>query len=423
MNPGLIALITLFLVIVIGFIKKINVGLLAIAGAGILSYLNSNFNPRNLSKEFSGSLFLTLLGISFLFCIIQNSGVLEKIVKSFVIKIGKNIILIPIIIYLIGLLVAAIGPGCIPAVILVLAISIPLSHKSGYNPVMLMLIGSSATYAGRFTSITPEGILVNKLLGDQGITNIILPLFINATIVTLLLSIIFFFAYKGHKVKAVSNDKIDGDIIEENLSFTINDKLCLFGISTLIIFITVLKMDVGISGFIIGIFLLFCKVDTEKNVLKIIPWNTIVMVTGVGVLMNFVISSGGIKILTEYLSSIMTDRTAGMISGIMAGSMSWFSSTLGVVLPTLLPTVSGIIENLGTNIPPADIVTSIAVTSSFAGFSPMSTIGALVIASLSSDAVFSKLDSKKIFIELLGWSVFCVVFVPVVSLLGLFRLM
>lgn len=419
MNPGLIALITLFLVIALGFLKKINVGILAITGAGILSYLNPNFNPKNLAKGFSGSLFLTLLGISFLFCIIQNNGVLEKIVKSFVIKIGKKIILIPIIIYLVGLLVAAVGPGCIPAVILVLAISVPLAHKSGYNPIMLMLIGSAATYAGRFTSITPEGILVNKLLNDQGINNIIMPLFINATLVTILLSIIFFFAYKGHKVKVIENGNNNQN--DEELKFNTNDKLCLLGIITLIVFITVLKMDVGISGFIIGVFLILMKVDTEKNVLKIIPWNTIVMVTGVGVLMSFVISSGGIKLLTEYLSAIMTNRTAGMISGIMAGSMSWFSSTLGVVLPTLLPTVGGIIENLGSNIPPGDIVTSIAVTSSFAGFSPMSTIGALVIAALSSDAIFSKLDSKKIFMELLGWSVFCVAFVPMMSLLGLFR--
>lgn len=419
MNPGLIALITLFLVIALGFLKKINVGILAITGAGILSYLNPNFNPKNLAKGFSGSLFLTLLGISFLFCIIQNNGVLEKIVKSFVIKIGKKIILIPIIIYLVGLLVAAVGPGCIPAVILVLAISVPLAHKSGYNPIMLMLIGSAATYAGRFTSITPEGILVNKLLNDQGINDIIMPLFINATLVTILLSIIFFFAYKGHKVKVIENGNNNQN--DEELKFNTNDKLCLLGIITLIVFITVLKMDVGISGFIIGVFLILMKVDTEKNVLKIIPWNTIVMVTGVGVLMSFVISSGGIKLLTEYLSAIMTNRTAGMISGIMAGSMSWFSSTLGVVLPTLLPTVGGIIENLGSNIPPGDIVTSIAVTSSFAGFSPMSTIGALVIAALSSDAIFSKLDSKKIFMELLGWSVFCVAFVPMMSLLGLFR--
>lgn len=419
MNPGLIALITLFLVIALGFFKKINVGILAITGAGILSYLNPNFSPKNLAKGFSGSLFLTLLGISFLFCIIQNNGVLEKIVKSFVIKIGKKIILIPIIIYLVGLLVAAVGPGCIPAVILVLAISVPLAHKSGYNPIMLMLIGSAATYAGRFTSITPEGILVNKLLNDQGINDIIIPLFINATLVTILLSIIFFFAYKGHKVKAIENGNNNQN--NDELKFNINDKLCLLGIITLIVFITILKMDVGISGFIIGVFLILMKVDTEKNVLKIIPWNTIVMVTGVGVLMSFVISSGGIKLLTEYLSAIMTNRTAGMISGIMAGSMSWFSSTLGVVLPTLLPTVGGIIENLGSNIPSGDIVTSIAVTSSFAGFSPMSTIGALVIAALSSDAIFSKLDSKKIFMELLGWSVFCVAFVPMMSLLGLFR--
>lgn len=420
MNPGALALIVLFLVIIIGFIRKINVGILAIVGAAILAYTNDQFEARAIARGFSPSLFLTLLGITFLFCIIQNNGVLEKLVKKYVSKIGDRIYLIPIVVYLIGLTVAAIGPGCIPALVLVAAISIPLAHKSGYNPIMLMLIGDTGSYAGRFTSITPEGILINKLLGEQGFENVIFPLFVNAVIVTVIISVIFYLGYKGYKVKYNSENEYNQD--EEEINLSKNDILCLFGVVLLILFVTVLRLDIGMSGFIIGSLLLIAKVDNEKNIIKLIPWSTIIMVTGVGVLMNFVISSGGIKLLTDIMSSVMTPKTAPAISGLTAGVMSWFSSTVGVVLPTLLPTVGGIVENIGGNVSVSELVTTIGITSSFAGFSPASTVGALIIAAYSSDAVFSKMDSNKVFLSLFGWSAFCVVFIPLLSLTGIFGL-
>lgn len=92
MDMGVLSLIVLVAVIVLGFIRKTNVGLLAIAAAAILAYATGAFTGKEVIKGFSSSLFMTLLGVTLLFGVIQANGCLEivmkKLVKSLVSRFG-----------------------------------------------------------------------------------------------------------------------------------------------------------------------------------------------------------------------------------------------------------------------------------------------------------------------------------------------
>ncbi|MGL5440211.1 MAG: SLC13 family permease [Filifactoraceae bacterium] len=415
LNVGFIALIVLFIVITIGFFKKMNVGLLAIAAAVLLGYISGEFKAKDIVGGFSSSLMMTLLGVTFLFSVIQTTGALEHLVQKIVRKTGSFTWFVPIVMYIVGFVVSAVGPGCVPALAVVAAIAIPLAKETGYNPIMLMLIGDSATYAGRFTAITPEGILITKIMKEQNISGVLTPMIINATGVTIILSIIFYIFYKGYKVNKAHN------ISKEAVApFKSSEYIALLGIIAMVACVVFLKMDVGLTSFLIAMILILLGVAQEKTSFAGIPWNTIILVVGVGVLMNLVIASGGIKILADWLSTIMTPKTAAGITGLTAGIMSWFSSTLGVVLPTLLPTVGLIVENVGGNVSAVEIVTAIGVTASFAGFSPASTVGALIMASCAADPDYKKIDQSKLFVELFAWSIFCVIFISIIALTGVF---
>lgn len=117
----------------------------------------------------------------------------------------------------------------------------------------------------------------------------------------------------------------------------------------------------------------------------------------------------------------MTPATAAPIAGLCAGAMSWFSSTMGVVLPTLVPTIGNLVENVGGGVSAIEIISTIGVISSCAGFSPASTVGAIIMGAYEGDPEFAKQKtSNSLFIELFIWSVFCVVFLALLSLVGLF---
>ena len=120
------------------------------------------------------------------------------------------------------------------------------------------------------------------------------------------------------------------------------------------------------------------------------PWGTMILVCGVGVLMNLVVELGGIDLLSSGLASIMTEQTAAGFSGLTAGILSLFSSTLGVVLPTLIPTVGSLIAKVGAAVTPMELCAAIGFASSTSGISPASTAGALTMGAMTSDPEFAE---------------------------------
>lgn len=81
MNLGLISLIALLAAIVIGFVRKANVGILCIDFSMILG-LVYGIKAGDIIKGFSSSLCMQMIGITYLFAIINENGTLELLTKK-----------------------------------------------------------------------------------------------------------------------------------------------------------------------------------------------------------------------------------------------------------------------------------------------------------------------------------------------------
>lgn len=79
-NLAIISLLAIFIAIIVGFYKKTNVGIIMVAFAFILS-LAYHIPTAKLFKGFSVSLFLTMLGVTYLFSILHNNKTLEILSK------------------------------------------------------------------------------------------------------------------------------------------------------------------------------------------------------------------------------------------------------------------------------------------------------------------------------------------------------
>ena len=404
---ALISLIVLVAVILIGFFRKVNVGLVAILAVTIFGTCIGQSDSKTIGG-FSASLFIMLLvGIT--------NGSLELMSKKFLQLSGGHAIVAPILIYLIGVVIAAIGPGCVPALGIVAALSLPLGKSTGYNSVMLALIGEIGSFAGRFSPITPESVLIRSLAEPQGIAGYQTPLIIYAAVTTVILSLVVFFVFKGHKVETRRMEK------EDLPKFSVHQILTLLGFVVVIIACAFFKRNVGLISFAVGILLILIKAADEKEVFKAISWSTLLMVTGFGMLMEAVINVGGVTLLSNALASIMTPRTAVAIQGLTAGIMSWFSSAIGVVWPTLVPTVGDIAAKVGVS--PNGLISIMALTAAFAGLSPASTGGGLIMAANATDPEFTKEKENKLFVQLFGISALMLGIIVVAALIGLYSIL
>ena len=141
--------------------------------------------------------------------------------------------------------------------------------------------------------------------------------------------------------------------------------------------------------------------------------------------MKLVISTGGIDLVSEFLAKFMNSYTVSAIMSITGGIMSWFSSGLGVVFPTLIPTVSSIAKLVGNESLALEIGSLIVIGGTFAGLSPFSTTGGLIIATVMAEGreKDSSAQEVKLFKDLILWSVIPMIVFVGMSLLGIYRIL
>ncbi|MCD8171783.1 MAG: hypothetical protein LUE94_21195 [Clostridiales bacterium] len=98
MSLSIISLIVLVVVVAIGFIRKVNLGFLSIGVAFALGTFGG-MSAKEIVSGFSSSMFVTLVGVTFLFGMASNNGTLDLFSKKVVALVGKRTILIPILMF------------------------------------------------------------------------------------------------------------------------------------------------------------------------------------------------------------------------------------------------------------------------------------------------------------------------------------
>lgn len=415
MNLGLVSLIVLLLAIIIGFARNANVGILCVGFSMILSIVYK-VDIKTVIAGLSSSLFIQMVGITYLFAIIQGNGTLELLARKMVRLVGTKTHLIPFVMYILGFIVCAIGPGAIPSLAIIPVIAIPVAVSAGVNPIMTAIIGDLGVMSGRMSPLTPESAVVRELMKQQGLEANTIPIMICLTFTALICVVLVYIYYKGWKV-----EKVEATTKEKLPSFEPKQWLSILGLVVLAVGALFFSWNVGFTGFLVGSILIVLGCADEKKAISTIPWNVILMVLGVGILMNVITISGGIDIMVAALEKVMNKTIAAMVMGVVAGIMSFFSSGLGVVFPTLIPTAAGLSGGLGVSA--IELVAVIVIGGTVAGFTPVSTTGALIMAGVSQQKdAEEKFPQNRMFIELFSVSFIALGVLAIVAFSGIYNL-
>ena len=140
-----------------------------------------------------------------------------------------------------------------------------------------------------------------------------------------------------------------------------------------------------------------------------VPWATLIMICGVGMLITVAIKAGAIDSLASWISGnippLMIPVAFGVVAalmsifastlGVVAAFMSLFSSTLGVVTPALFPMVPPIASALGLD--PMILFIAIVVGAQATSISPFSSGGSLILGSCPTEQSRTSLFPQLLF--------------------------
>ena len=114
MTLAWISIAALVLAIALSFTTAINVGVLALALAWIVGVYLGGMTVAQVLEGFPTALLVTLVGVTLLFSIAECNGTLARVTGRAVRLCRGRAALLPIMFFVLGLVIATIGPGATP---------------------------------------------------------------------------------------------------------------------------------------------------------------------------------------------------------------------------------------------------------------------------------------------------------------------
>ena len=422
--PALVSILALVILVGISCVNEdLNVGFLGIAFGIIVGGVFAGTPASKVMNAFPLSLFMILVGVTFLFGMAQTNGTMEKLTAYSIRACKGNTALVPIIIYILATFITTIGPGNIAGCALMAPVAMAIASKVKMPAFLMTLLVVGACNGAAFSPFAPTGIISNgiiaKVAPELGIpadylNTLAWKIHFNSTIAQGFVNIGGFFVMGGLKwMREQKGAALDIDeLAPKPEPFNAAQKTTLLMVAILIILVVVpglpgmkgvfpkaitnMLSNVGSISFVLSIVLMLTGYGDSKAAVKVMPWSVIMMVCGVSVLIDVMDKAGGLNFLVEVMASVAGPTTICFWTAFVPAVISAYSSSSGVVMPMFLPMTPGLVELTGGD--PVSIISAIDVGSHLVDTSPLSTLGALCIASAGEEE-----DKGVLFRKLLIW--------------------
>ncbi len=395
MSAALASVCALLFAIILSMVSRLNIGLVAIALAWIVGVFIAGMKAEAVMAGFPATLFLTLTGVTLLFACAETNGTLEWLAHRAVGLVRGNNRLLPLLFFVIALVLATVGPGAIAAVALVVPLAMAIGERAGVPRFLTALMVANGANAGNLSPISALGVIANTKMAEAGVGGHEWKVWFANFVAHALVSVAaYWFLVRKITKEAVLTDAVEA---QPQPPLTRPQVLTLVFVLAWIIGVLVFKLNIGLSAFAVVTLLVLLQATDETQSLKRVPWSVIVMVCGVSLLIALLEKTGGMDHFTALIARVSAPTTINGVIAFLTGVISTYSSTSGVVLPAFLPIAPKLAQQIGGGDPLA-IALSINVGSSIVDVSPLSTLGALCIATVSEPS-----DAKVLFRQLLFW--------------------
>ncbi|MCI0910661.1 MULTISPECIES: SLC13 family permease [Pseudomonas] len=387
--------------VALGYKTKINIGLFAIAFAYLIGCFGMGLSPSEVIGLWPLKIFFVIFSVCLFYSFATVNGTLEKLAEHLIYRCRAVPQLLPFAVFFAATVIAAMGAGYYT----VLAFMAPITLLLCERTRMSLIVGGMAVNYGALSGAnfmsSQSGIIFRGLMTNAGVSDN--QAFINAAgifvstfvIPLLVIGVFVFLTSHGRALKA--------SVVAVEAPAPLNSQQRTTLWLTLAMMLMVLaapvasialpgnatvafinaKVDIGLIASLFSVIALLLKLGDERKAMATVPWGTLIMICGVGMLISVAIKAGTIDILASWIGTSIPPIMVPVVFGAVAAFMSIFSSTLGVVTPALFPMVLPIAQNMG--IEPMILFIAIVAGAQATSISPFSSGGSLILGSCSNE--------------------------------------
>lgn len=395
--------------ILLGYTTKINIGLFAIAFSYLIGCFGMQLKATEIIELWPLKIFFVIFAVTLFYNFPLANGALEKLCSHLIYKCRHFPAFLPLVIFFVATIIAGLGAGYYTVLATMAPMILLLSEKTRLNIIIATLALNYGALAGANFVTSQSGVIFTELMRGAGVANdnaftYALGIFAATFLVpTVLLG--------GYSFMNAKNSKVAIDaILPEPLDRKQKQSIVLiFLMMAIVLIVPILhllmpqsssiaflnsRIDIGFIAIFFAVISLLLKLGDEKTVIALIPWNTLIMICGVGMLIGLGVEVGVIYQLTDWLSTNVPIWMIPVLVFVISAIMSIFASTLGVVAPALFPMVPPLAVASGLS--PVLLFVCIVLGAQSSSLSPFSSGGSLMLGA-SQDVI----DKDQLFLALL----------------------
>ena len=454
MSAPVLSIIILVVMFLLATVLPLNMGALAFVGAFLLGSVVLGMSTNDILANFPGGLFLTIVGVTYLFAIAQNNGTIDLLVRGAVRMVGSKVALIPWVMFAITALITAVGALSPAAVAIIAPIALSFAAKHKINPLMMGMMVIHGAQAGGFSPIAVYGVTVNGIIAKTDLDANPMAIFLASFFFNLAIALVLFLVLGGSKLLSTPAGRVVEQAAEKRMSVSLGARaagvtlqgsgsdissagvsskgtsvtskespaggpattdprasvpqiVTILGLIALAVISLGFKVDVGFVSITIAIVLALVSPAAQKGAVNKISWSTVLLICGMLTFVGVLEEAGTIKFVSSGVASLGMPLLAALLICYIGGIVSAFASStaiLAALIPLAVPFLaSGEIGAVG-------VIAALAVASTIVDVSPFSTNGALVLANAPDDV-----DKERFYKQILGYSGIVVVAGPAIA--------
>ena len=410
---SLLVVAAIVVAVALGYKTKINIGLFAIAFAYLIGCYGMGLSPAEVIGLWPLKIFFIIFSVCLFYSFATVNGTLEKLAEHLIYRCRSMPQLLPFAVFFTATAISAMGAGYYTVLAFMAPLTLLLCERTGMSLITGgMAVNYGALSGANFVS-SQSGIIFRGLMTNAGIPEN--EAFINAAAIfasTLVIplaviSVLVFLTGHGKAMKASAYTVAMPTPLNREQTITLWLTLAMMVIvlaapiahivfpdSSTVNFINS-KMDIGLIASLFSVIALLLKLGDERKAMASVPWGTLIMICGVGMLISVAIKAGTIGLLASWMGNSISPIMVPIVFGVVAAFMSLFSSTLGVVTPALFPLVPPLATALGLD--SMILFAAIVVGAQATSISPFSSGGSLILGSCTTEQSRNSLFQQLLF--------------------------
>lgn len=439
MSIHVIAVVVLVLIFVVGTLRPVNIGALALVATFLVGTLVAGEGVDELLAGFPPGLFVLLVGVTYLFGLAAVNGTIEWLIDRAVGLLGDRPALVPIMIFIFSAVpttAGALGPA---GVAMLAPLCLRLGERYGIDRRMTALMVMHGSCAGNFSPLNGLAVIVQQALAANDLSVSAAALFFGNLAYNIGLAVVIYFAFGGldliREARRAGNglDVAAGGgtpaptstgsagttpgggavaVKTAELGAPARAQLRFDQVVTLVIIVAVavgalvFDLEIGFLALIAAALLHVLFPARFKDADKRIVWGVVLLICGVVTFVGAMERYGTVDIIGSGIAGLGAPLLTAFLLCLVAALTSAFASSaglLGVLIPLAVPFI--VQGQIGT----AAMLIALTISATVVDSTPFSSVGALTLANAP------EAERRTLFRVMLAWGIGMAVSAPIVT--------